>query len=86
MLSLDNIDAPQRPIGLRNLQTVNQILHGFKNNQAMPPIEVSTRNVPGSYQYKVKNGFHRYWLSHLVGYTKIPAVVNNFELSDLDPA
>ena len=60
ILSLDNIDAPERPMGFRNLQTVNQILNGFKNNQAMPPIEVSTRNVPGSsYQYKVKNGFHR---------------------------
>jgi len=37
-----------------------------------------------THSYKVKDGFHRYWLSHLVGFSKIPANVNNFKISDLD--
>ena len=83
-LELSAIETPFRDIWFRDEETISNILSGFVNNTSIPPIEVTTRDLAGTHNYKVTNGFHRYWLSHLVGFSKIPANVNNFKMSDLD--
>ena len=84
LLELSAIETPVRDIWFRDEDTVSNILSGFASNASIPPIEVTTRDLVGTHSYKVKNGFHRYWISHLVGFSKIPANVNNFKISDLD--
>jgi hypothetical protein len=87
LLNLSEIETPQRNNGqlwFRNNESVSEIVHGFKNITKIPAIEVTTRGLVGYKKYRVKDGFHRYWLSHIAGFTKIPVKLNNFALSDLD--
>ena len=86
-LCLSELETPSRSSGtkwFRSFETVQEILLGFDVNATIPPIEITTRDLTGSHNYKVKDGFHRYWLSHLVGFKKVPATINNFKMSDLD--
>jgi hypothetical protein len=41
-------------------------------------------NPPLGYRFSLKDGYHRYCLSIVVGFTEIPVVMYNFELSDLE--
>jgi ParB-like chromosome segregation protein Spo0J len=41
---------------------------------ALPPVEV-IRAFSGRYDLKIINGYHRYYASVAVGYTKLPVVI-----------
>lgn len=87
IVPLSDIEPIKRDVGkqgFRDDASIANILRGFKSNSLMPPVEVSNRHVTPGYIYRLKDGFHRYCLSIAVGFTDIPVVINNFELSDLD--
>ena len=58
---------------------VIDILSGFRADAPLPPIQLD-RLPPGSpYQFRIYNGAHRFYCSMAVGFTRIPAVVYEFE-------
>jgi hypothetical protein len=71
LVSIQEIIPPLREGGViwfRDRDTVIELLQGMRNNEKIPPIEVSfeTKNL------KIHDGFHRFYLSIAVGYTDIP--------------
>jgi uncharacterized ParB-like nuclease family protein len=50
------------------------VLMAFQDpNGALPPIEIRRIESDPNYSYELIDGFHRYYASIAVGYTKIPA-------------
>lgn len=87
LLNLNDIETAVRGNGklwFRGVEDVNEIVQGFKNGIQLPAIEVTTRELAGYKEYRVKDGFHRYWLSHIAGFTKIPVKINDFLMTDLE--
>jgi hypothetical protein len=87
LLNLNEIETPARNNGqlwFRDNESVTEIVRGFKSTANIPAIEVTTRGLAGYKKYRVKDGFHRYWFSHIAGFTRIPVKLNNFVISDLD--
>ncbi|PCJ19920.1 MAG: hypothetical protein COA96_16115 [SAR86 cluster bacterium] len=63
ILRLDEIETPVRNQGVklfRNEGTAKDIINGFRRQSDMEPIEVTNRNLNGTHNYKVKDGYHRY--------------------------
>jgi len=86
IVPLSDIEPIKRDVGkqgFRDDASIANILQGFRSNSIIPPIEVSNCNTNPGYSYRLKDGFHRYFLSIVVGFKEIPVVINNFKLSDL---
>jgi hypothetical protein len=69
--SIQEIIPPLRKGGIiwfRDRDTVIELLQGMRNNEKIPPIEVSCEQK----KLKVHDGFHRFYLSIALGYTNIP--------------
>jgi hypothetical protein len=75
---IEDIEPPVRDIGLRNEETVIKMLRGMRNNEEFPPIEVNKEKNPSG-KYIVYDGYHRFYLSIAMGYTKIP-IKEKFDL------
>ena len=55
-------------------ERVVQVLRGFIENSAIPPVEVE-KEPPGSdYRYKLRDGTHRFYCSVAAGFNHVPAV------------
>lgn len=87
IVPLSDIEPILRSIGsggFRDDQSVINILVGFREKSIIPPIEVSDRKTTQGYRFRLKDGFHRYYLSIAAGFSTVPVVIRNFELADLD--
>lgn len=77
---ISEIEPPTRSQGsspFKKFKMVPVLMALMDPDGRLPPIAVS-RMPPGSkYQYKLTDGFHRYYAAALAGYTLIPAVVSS---------
>lgn len=77
IVKLSEIEPPTRDAGeiwFRKYKLVPVLLSFQSPECELPPIELTTLN--GSvYNYKVHNGFHRYYASVAVGYEFLPAIL-----------
>ncbi|MES2768042.1 MAG: hypothetical protein V4596_02765 [Bdellovibrionota bacterium] len=54
-----------------------EILKGFGTEASIPAIEVYTKEST-EYRYEVRNGFHRFYASLVVGFKYIPVVIKPY--------
>jgi len=72
---LVELQAPIRNEGIawfkkeRMVSLINAVLTGEK----LPPIEVHLK--PSESQLRVKDGFHRFYMSHALGFKSIPVII-----------
>lgn len=70
------IDPPLRTAGVALFPRAIPILSALRDGVALPPIEVELLPTPvGPYRYRVRDGFHRYYLVSALGFTALPAIV-----------
>jgi len=52
------------------------VLFAFASPEcALPLVEVSDKDVAAPYKYRIVNGYHRYYASVAVGYSKLPILI-----------
>jgi|ERR1700722_8054959 len=75
-VSLAVIEPSRRDQGTRDfdIPRLRSLAEGIVKSNPIPPIEISSPARNDSYQYRVCNGFHRYYLCREFGFTTIPAV------------
>src|SRR5215471_14176098 len=61
--------------GLYARDRVISILTGFRQQRALPPVEVQKAADGAMYPYRLTHGAHRFYLSIAAGFTHIPAVL-----------
>jgi ParB-like nuclease domain len=84
---ISEVRPPMRNPGVEELVRPRalRILAGFLQDQAIPPIDVADQPF-GRFRYRVCNGFHRFHLSVVAGFTHIPVIVQEgWETLDPDP-
>ena len=77
VVPLSLVQPPTRNAGnalLKKFKLVPVLLAFQSPECALPPVEVVSLNQPNSYQYRVRNGCHRYYTSVAAGYTNLPVV------------
>ena len=87
IVPLSDIEPFERSVGtggFRDDRSVRRILEGFREKAVIPPIKVSDRKTTQGYKFRLTDGYHRYFLSIAAGFSYIPVVIKNFELTDLD--
>ena len=80
IVAVEEVDPPLREKGFRNRESVVEVLIKMRTGEELEPIEVRSREKTGTEKYRVKNGFHRLYLSIAIGYPKLPIKVNDFDL------
>lgn len=73
------IEPPTRSPGtppFKKFKIVPVLMALMDPDGRLPPIAVSRMPLGSKYQYKLTDGFHRYYAAALAGYTLIPAVVS----------
>jgi hypothetical protein len=68
--------------GLTAKERAIQILRGFVNGDALPPVEL-LKTSAGEHAFELKDGLHRLYLSLAVGFTHVPAIAG-FDLDAFD--
>ena len=81
LISLGAIEPPLRDPGIRefDLPRLRSLASGIVKGDLILPIEISARPKDPAYQYRVRNGFHRFHLCKELGFTMIPAVLIDFD-------
>ena len=76
-VSLDSIEPPRRDPGLRDfdLTRLRRIANWIVKGDRIQPIEVGSPATDTPYQYRIRNGFHRFYLCKALGFTLIPTVL-----------
>jgi hypothetical protein len=78
LVPLSTVEPPKRDPGtpLFRKYKLLPVLFGLQSpEQVLPPVSVERIDVPGKYQFRVKNGCHRFYASVAVGYSKLPVRV-----------
>ena len=77
LVAMDLISPPMRSIGVTGLdkdRSIN-ILKKIYNEQILDPIVCRNILQSENYTLKVKDGYHRYHLSRMLGFSEIPALI-----------
>ncbi len=85
IVAVGEVEPPSRGNGqfwFRNRQSVIEVLTKMRTGEELEPIEVWSREKTRTEKYRVKNGFHRFYLSIAIGYPKLPIKVNDFDLDE----
>jgi hypothetical protein len=78
VVPLSDIEPPIRNSGVppfKKYKMVPILLAFLSPECALPPVEVQPLMPSETYRFKVYNGYHRYYASVAVGYTKLPIVI-----------
>ena len=78
VVSITDVEPPRRNDGVPPFKKYKMlpVLFAFTSPEcALPAIEVSACS-EGHYRFRVQNGYHRYYASVAVGFTKLPIVLN----------
>jgi hypothetical protein len=77
LVSLDIIEPPMRDPGIHDfdLPRLRSLASGIVNGGHVYPIEIGTPARGVGYQYRVRNGFHRFYLCKELGFTMMPTVL-----------
>lgn len=83
-MTIEDIQPPRRNPSMepfRKYKLVPVLLAFISPECALPPVAVEPLPKGSGFRYRVTNGFHRFYASRAVGYSCIPAVINEaFEL------
>ena len=85
IVAVEEVEPPfrgNRQIWFRNRQSVIEVLAKMRTGEELDPIEVWSREKTRTEKYRVKHGFHRFYLSIAIGYPKLPIKVNDFDLDE----
>jgi hypothetical protein len=76
LVLLAAIEPPRRDKGVADFDVtrLRRLAYGIANGMPIPPIEVGVPLRSDAYQYRVRNGFHRFYLCKELGFTMIPVV------------
>jgi hypothetical protein len=55
-------------------QAVAEIFHGFRNREAIPPVEIVKLPIGAEYEYRLEHGAHRFYCAVAAGFSHVPAV------------
>ena len=70
------IDPPLRSVGVPLFPRAAPIFAALRDGVALPPLEVELLpSARGPYRYRVRDGFHRYYLVCALGFALLPAIV-----------
>jgi hypothetical protein len=80
LMRLTDIEPPLRNAGVTldangfRRDRMMRILEGIRDGASIPPIYVEVSD-PGQRPYRVRDGVHRYWASHALGFSCVPAEI-----------
>jgi len=77
VVEISQVEPPARSLGIVPFKKYKllPVLFAFQSPEcALPPVAVSRLNST-AHQFRVRNGFHRYFASVAVGYKFLPVVV-----------
>ncbi len=78
VVSLSNIEPPTRSEGIPSFKKYKlvPVLLAFQSPECeLPPVEVQRISSRGQYEFRVLNGYHRFYSSIAVGYSSLPIIV-----------
>lgn len=78
LVDMAEIEPPQRDSGIPSFKKYKlvPVLFAFSSPEcALPLVKLNWIEGSDRYLYKVHNGFHRFYASFAVGYTKLPAFI-----------
>ena len=85
IVPLEEIEPPLRDRGkmwFRGRDEVVSLLNGMLSYKEIPPIQVWSKEKNSSNLYVVRDGYHRFYLSVAVGYSKIPVEINDYDINE----
>ena len=85
VVRITEVQPPLRKDGelwFRNRNSVIEVLTCMRTGVPLEPIEVWSREKTRSTKYIVRDGFHRFYLSVVVGYPRLPIRINDFDLAE----
>jgi len=77
VVPIGEVEPPMREIGVPPFKKYKMVpvLFAFQSPEcALPPVEVYAA-LEGPYRFKVRNGYHRYYASIAVGFSKLPVKI-----------
>ena len=80
VVPLQEVAAPTRNQGVTwfHKDRMVPILHGFRNGDVLPPIEVDEPPNKSGLRFRVRVGFHRFYASVAVGFLHLPVSVRPY--------
>jgi hypothetical protein len=77
IVKISDIKPPNRNPGVHTFvkRRMTDILKNIRTSTPMHPIEINPLEGDSNYKYCVEDGFHRYYASQQIGFTKIPAII-----------
>lgn len=85
LINLSEISPPKRDgnlIWFRSKDNVKRILFAMSNRDLIDPIQVWSKNLKANDLYVVRDGFHRFYLSIVMGYRFIPVTINDWDFEN----
>ena len=78
IVPVSDVEAPRRDLGVVGLHEDRtlSLLQAFRSGVSIPPLEVHV--APGQTKYRVRDGFHRYYLSIACGFSMLPVSVRPY--------
>lgn len=77
VVSLSSVEPPTRSEGVPSFKKYKlvPVLFAFQSPECeLPPIAVQRISSPSQYEFRVLNGYHRFYSSVAVGYSKLPII------------
>jgi hypothetical protein len=78
VVNLTEVEPPKRDDGVPPFKKYKllPVLFAFQSPEcALPPVEATILSGDGKFKYGVLNGYHRYYASVAVGYSKLPITI-----------
>lgn len=78
LVSIEVVEPPSRGPIIEEFKKYKlvPVLLAFQSPEcALPPVQVKRVSSPSKFQYRVHNGFHRFFASVAAGYSKLPVTV-----------
>jgi hypothetical protein len=79
VVPIEDIQPPTRNTGVPPFKKYKMVplLFAFRSPEcALPPVEVCAAS-EGPYRFKVRNGYHLYYASIAVGFSKLPVKIDD---------
>lgn len=82
LVEMAKVQTPVRDAGVEAFKKCKlvPILCALQAKNLLPPIKVTDQGVPPGCQYRVYDGFHRYYASVAVGFPMLPVIDINSQL------
>lgn len=80
LIRLSEIAAPVRNVGVRTLdeeRTVS-ILRAITSGQTLPAIEADIPPQASQFKYRVRDGYHRFYVSVALGFSHLPLSIRPY--------